>query len=42
MRRSKRRYIGSVLLVSAAKRLYVVACIVLLMWLLSAWALGWL
>ena len=42
MRRLSRKYTGSVLLSSATQRLAVVAVIIVLMWFLSAWALGWL
>lgn len=42
MRKHTRKYTGTVLLSSAVQRLAVIAVIVALMWLLSAWALGWL
>lgn|GEM_PF-4240861 len=42
MRRSTRTYSGSALLLSAAQRLAGTAVVIVLMWLLSAWALGWL
>lgn len=42
MRRSNRPYVGTALLLSATRRLAGVGLIILLMWLLSAWALGWL
>ncbi len=42
MRRSTRTYLGSALLLSAAQRLIGAIAVIILMWLLSAWALGWL
>ena len=42
MRKTARSYTGSALLYSAAQRVLTALGIVSVMWLLSAWALGWL
>lgn len=42
MRSFTRKYTGSALLASALQRVLAVTVVIILMWLLSAWALGWL
>lgn len=42
MRRSSRFYSGSALLSSAVQRLLAATVVIVGMWLLTFWALGWL
>lgn len=42
MRKTARSYSGSALLYSAGQRVLGAVIVILLMWLLSAWALEWL
>ncbi|MEZ2624912.1 hypothetical protein ACBP93_00365 [Paenalcaligenes hominis] len=41
MRKTARLYTGSALLYSAGQRMLGAVIVIVLMWLLSAWALGW-
>lgn len=41
MRKMVRSYTGTALLYSAGRRVLGVAVVIMFMWLLCAWALGW-